>query len=210
MRFRHLLLAACLALPAVADGQSAPRASGVEKFDVAGLPKSADTDLEKQIFTLIRYHRRGDLRDAARIHLLLADYYKSKGEQTRADDCTKLATEAWDAAERGVRTSAGTQGNPPFEPLGLFRQTFAYADESLGVTHRWEFFDDGTYAHSLTTPAGQTAPPPKELGFYSVQDGRIRLWQARPELDRTVPFEFLGDLGRNGAVMDGIRMRAVR
>ena len=71
-------------------------------------------------------------------------------------------------------------------------------------------FDDGTYAHSLTTPAGQTAPPPKELGFYSVQDGRIRLWQARPELDRTVPFEFLGDLGRNGAVMDGIRMRAVR
>lgn len=209
MRYRHLLLVALLAIPGAVTAQ-ATRATGIEKFDVAGLPKAADSDLEKQIFTLIRYHKRGDLRDAARIHLLLAEFYKGKGEIARADDCTKMAGEAWEAAERGVRTSAGTTGEPPFELTGTFRQNFAYSDESLGVTHRWEFFEDGTYAHSLTTPAGQTAPPPRELGFYAVLEGQIRIWQPRPALDRTLPFELLGEGGKNGAVLEGIRMRAVR
>lgn len=209
MRIRHLLLTALVVMPCMTSAQAAPRGTGVEKFDVAGLPKAADTDLEKQIFTLVRYHKRGDLRDASRIHLLLAEYYKAKGETARADDCTKLATEAWDAAEKGVRSSAGTPGSPPFELLGTFRQNFAYSDESLGVSHRWEFFDDGTFAHSLTIPPGQTVPPPTELGFYSVSNGQIRLFQLRPAVDRTVGFELL-DGGKGGAVMDGVKMRAVR
>lgn len=210
MRCRHILLALALAVPAIAQPQATPRASGVERFDTAGLPASASSALEKEIFTLIRYHRRGDLRDATRIHLKLAEYYKERGEKTRADDCTKMASEAWEAAEKGVRVSAGTAGTPPFEPSRTFRQNFAYADEELGASHRWEFFDDGTYAHSLTTPAGQTTPPPKELGWYTLLDGQIRLWQPQPALDKTVTFELLGEMGKNGLVMDGVRMRAVR
>ncbi len=210
MRYRLLTLITLTILPAVALAQGAPRTSSVEKFDVAGLPKSAESDIERQIFTLIRYHKRGDLRDAARIHLMLADYYKARGESSRADDCTRLASEAWEAAERGVRTSAGTSGSPPFELTRTFRQNFAYSDESLDVTHRWEFYDDGTYAHSLTTPVGQSAPPPTELGFYLLLDGQVRLWQPRPALDRTVSFELLGENGKGGAVMDGVKMRAVR
>jgi hypothetical protein len=210
MRLSHLLLAVALAVPVAASSQTASRPSAPERFDVSGLPQNASGQLEKEIFTLIRYHRRGDLRDAARIHLMLAEYYKQNGDKARADDCTKLASEAWEAAENGVRVSAGTPGTPPFEPAGAFRQNFAYQDVDLGATHRWEFFADGTYLHSLTTPAGQSAPPPKELGFYTVLDGQIRLWQSAPVLDRTVAFQLSGDQGKNGAVMDGIQMRAVR
>lgn len=210
MRCRHILLALAVVIPAIAPSQAAPRAIGVERFDTAGLPATAASALEREIFTLLKYHRRGDLRDATRIHLKLAEYYKEVGDKVRADDCTKMANEAWEAAEKGIRTSAGTAGTPPFELGRTFRQNFAYADEELGATHRWEFFDDGTYAHSLTTPAGQTTPPPKELGWYTVLDGQLRLWQAQPALDKTVAFELLGEMGKNGAVLDGIRMRAVR
>ena len=210
MRFRHILIAVALAIPFTATAQSPARTSNPERFDVSGLPQKPSTTLEQEIFTLLRYHRRGDLRDATRIHLLLAEYYKSAGDQKRADDCSALAAEAWEAAEKGVRVSAGTPGTPPFEPAGTFRQNFAYADVELEASHRWEFFEDGTYQHSLTTPAGQSAPPPKELGFYKVVDGTIRLWQASPALDRTVSFELSGEAGKNGMVMDGIRMRAVR
>jgi hypothetical protein len=210
MRCRHFLFAVALAIPVAASAQSPARAAGPERFDVSGLPTKAATALEQEIFTLLRYHRRGDLRDAARIHLKLAEYYKENGDKPRADDCTKMASEAWEAAENGVRVSAGTPGTPPFEPARTFRQNFAYVDTELETSHRWEFFEDGTYQHSLGIPPGQVAAPPKELGFYSVLDGQIRLWQSKPELDRTVAFELLGEAGKNGAVLDGIRMRAVR
>ena len=210
MRFRHILLAVALAFPLAATSQSTPRPSPQERFDVSGLPENASSALEKEIFTLLRYHKRGDLRDAARIHLMLAEYYKQLGDKTRADDCSKMAADAWEAAENGIRVTAGTPGTPPFEPARTFRQNFAYTDAELGASHRWEFFDDGTYTHSLTTPAGQTAPPPKELGWYTVLDGQIRLWQSVPALDRTVAFELSGETGKNGVVMDGIKMRAVR
>lgn len=210
MRYRHLLLGVALFVPVIADSQATPRQTNPERFDVAGLPTAASSALEKEIFMLLRYHKRGDLRDATRIHLRLAEYYKEQGDKLRADDCTKLASEAWEAAEKGVRTTAGTDGTPPFEPAGTFRQNVAYTDEALGVSHRWEFFDDGTFAHSLSIPAGQTAAPPKELGWYTLIGGQIRLWQSQPASDRTVAFELLGVAGRNGVVLDGIRMRAVR
>jgi hypothetical protein len=210
MQLRHILLAVAIALPTTATAQTGTRPANPERFDVSGLPESPSSAREKEILTLLRYHRRGDLKDAARIHLLLAEYYKEIGAKAKADDCTKMATEAWEAAENGVRVSAGTPGNPPFETVGTFRQNFAYADTELGASHRWEFFEDGTYQHSLTTPAGQTAPPPKELGFYAVIDGQIRLWQSAPALDRTVAFQLLGGGGKEGAVLDGVKMRAVR
>jgi hypothetical protein len=210
MQLRHILLAVALALPITATAQNGPRSANPERFDVSGLPQSPSSAREKEIFTLLRYHRRGDLKDAARIHLMLSEYYKEIGDKTKADDCSRMATEAWQAAENGVRVSAGTAGNPPFELAGTFRQNFAFADSELGASHRWEFFEDGTYQHSLTTPAGQAAPPPREVGFYTVLNGQIRLWQASPALDRTVPFELLGAGGKDGALLDGMKMRAVR
>ena len=210
MRCTHILLALALAIPVTATAQTSARPAHPEKFDVSGLPPKASSTLEQEIFTLIRYHRRGDLRDAARIHLKLAEYYKEIGDKTRAADCTNMATEAWEAAEKGIRVSAGTTGTPPFEPTRTFRQNFAYQDADLGTSHKWEFFDDGTYLHSLGIPEGQTVAPPKELGWYTVLDGQIRLWQSAPALDRTVAFELSGESGKNGAVMDGIKMRAVR
>jgi hypothetical protein len=210
MRFRHFLLGVALFAPAIAVSQATPGPKNPERFDVAGLPQAASSTLEKEIFTLLRYHRRGDLRDATRIHLKLAEYYKEVGDNLRAADCTKMAEEAWEAADKGIRTTAGTAGTPPFDPAGAFRQNFAYSDESVGVSHRWEFFDDGTYAHSLTIPPGQTATPPKELGWYTVLAGQIRLWQPNPTVDRTVTFELIGKAGQDGVVLDGVRMRKVR
>lgn len=209
MQFRHILLAVALAIPVTTMAQDGARPANPERFDVSGLPQKASSALEHEIFTLVKYHRRGDLKDAARIHLKLAEYYKEIGDKTRSNDCSKMAAEAWEAAESGVRVSAGTTGTPPFEPAGAFRQNFAYSDAELGASHRWEFFEDGTYQHSLTTPVGQAAPPPKELGFYTVTNGQIRLWQAAPPLDRTAPFQLLGG-GNDGAVLDGVKMRAVR
>ena len=210
MRYRYLLFGIALFVPVIAASQATPRQMNPERFDVAGLPQAASTDLEKEIFMLLRYHRRGDLRDATRIHLKLAEYYKEQGDKLRADDCTKLAGEAWEAAEKGIRTTAGTGGTPPFESTGAFRRNFAYSDDAVGVSHRWEFFDDGTFAHSLTTPPGQTAAPPRELGFYTILGGQIRLWQPQPAVDRTVTFELLGHEGKDGIVLDGVRMRVVR
>lgn len=209
MQLRHILLAVAIALPTTTTAQTGNRPANPERFDVSGLPQTPSSEREKAIFTLLRYHRRGDLKDAARIHLMLAEYYKEMGARAKADDCTKMATEAWEAAENGVRVSAGTPGNPPFETVGTFRQNFAYADTELGASHRWEFFEDGTYQHSLTTPAGQLAPPPKEIGFYAVTNGQIRLWQAAPVLDRTATFQLLGDGGKDGAMLDGIDRKSV-
>ena len=210
MRYRHLLFGVALLVPVIAASQATPNPRNPERFDVAGLPQTANSALEKEIFNLLRYHKRGDLRDATRIHLMLAEYYKDVGDKTRADDCTKMANEAWEAAEKGVRTSAGTSGTPPFEPSGMFRRNFTYTDDAVGVSHRWEFYDDGTFAHSLTTASSELAPPPREAGFYTVLGGQIRLWQPNPSVDRTVAFELLGAGGQNGVVLDGIRMRAVK
>ena len=110
MRYRHLLFGVALLVPVIAASQATPNPRNPERFDVAGLPQTANSALEKEIFNLLRYHKRGDLRDATRIHLMLAEYYKDVGDKTRADDCTKMANEAWEAAEKGVRTSAGTSG----------------------------------------------------------------------------------------------------
>jgi hypothetical protein len=210
MRIRHLILAVAIAIPASITAQTPARPSTPERFDTSGLPAKASSALEQEIFTLLKYHKRGDLRDAARIHLKLAEYYTETGDKARAGDCSKMASEAWEAAEKGVRVSASPPGTPPFEPAGGFRQNFGYTDSELGATHRWEFYDDGTFAHSLTTSEGLAAPPPREVGWYTLVDGQIRLWKSEPALDRTVKFELLGDGGKGGAVMDGIRMRVVR
>ena len=100
MRYRHLMLGVAMLVPVIAFSQATPNPRNPERFDVAGLPQTATSDLEREIFTLLRYHKRGDLRDATRIHLRLAEYYKEVGDKVRADDCTKMANEAWDAAER--------------------------------------------------------------------------------------------------------------
>lgn len=209
MKIRHLVLTVALAIPVAAYGQATDRPANPERFDTAGLPRAASSALEQEIFTLLRYHKRGDLRDATRIHLKLAEYYKEMGDKIRADDCTKMASEAWEAAEKGLRTTAGTPGTPPFEPAGAFLKTFAGTDE-LGVVHRWEFFDDGTFAHSVTGAAAVQGESPTELGWYSVSPGQVRLWREKPGMDRTVPFELLGQDGKNGAVLDGLKMKPTR
>jgi hypothetical protein len=209
MRYRHILLGVALLVPAIAASQATPRQTNPERFDVTGLPQTASSALEKEIFTLLRYHKRGDLKDATRIHLRLAEYYKEVGDKRRADDCTKMAGEAWEAAEKGIRTSAGSPGTPPFEPAGAFVKNFTATDE-LGVTHRWEFFDDGTFAHAITGAGSSDAAPPTELGWYSVSPGQLRLWKEKPEMDRTVPFELIGQDGKNGVVLDGLKLKPAR
>jgi hypothetical protein len=209
MRTPFLLLAVALTVPFTAPAQTATRPAGIEQFDVAGLPKTATTPEERQIFLMLQHHKRGDLRDATRIHMMLAEYYKALGDRTRAADCAKQAADAWEAAEKGIRVSADPPGTPPFETTGLFRQNFGYADD-VGVNHRWEFFPDGSWAHTIATPRIPDAQPLTELGWYAVADGTIRLWQLEPATDRTIPFSLLGRDGKDGAVLDGVKMKAVK
>lgn len=206
MRIAPLLLAVTLAFPVALAAQTTPaRKADLERFDVSGLPKTATTELEKEIFLLLRVHKKGDLTDATRIHMKLADYYKLIGEKAKAADCTKMAGEAWDAANGAIPNSAMSPGKPPFEPEGTFERTFTVTDE-MKVIHTWQFYVDGTFSHSVTDLGKGEGPT--ELGWYTFKDGRMRLWQQQPSVDRTVPFELVGPEGKDGAVLDGVRMKS--
>ena len=205
MRPIVLFLILLFALPVPAAAQATKRARDVERFDVAGLPKTPNSERERDIFLLLRVHKKGDLADATRIHAMLAEYYKERGDAARADDCQRMAADAWDAASGAERTSAHSPGKAPFAPEGTFRRTFTYTDE-LKVTATWEFFIDGTFARTVSDPSRAGAGP-SEAGWYRVLDGRMRMWQVRPVVDRTVAFELLGLDGKDGAVLDGVTIK---
>ena len=194
------------ALPHFTAAQTRAAPHDLERFDVSGLPKVPNDEKERQILLFLRVHKKGDLSDATRIHMMLAEYYRRLGDEVRADDCSRQAAEAWDAANGTPRTSARSPGKPPFAPAGAFMKTFFYTDE-LRVAHTWEFYEDGTFSHTVSTPPrGSTGPT--ELGWYALSGGKLRLWQLRPAVDREVPFELLGAGGRDGAMLDGIRMKS--
>lgn len=203
------IIAMALALPAPVASQASTKVPSVERFDVSGLPKVANTEREKEILLLVQYHKRGDLRDATRIHMMLAQYYRAQGDKARAAKCTDQATEAWEAAEEGLPVTAGAAGTPPFGLTGVFRQSYTNTDD-LGLVHRWDFFDDGSFAHTVADPKVTNAAPPREVGWYTVADGQLRLWQKDPATDRTLPFQRLGKEGREGAVLDGVKLVPVR
>lgn len=204
MRIAALFACLVLALPVTATAQTAARKAELERFDTSGLPKTPTTELEKEIFLLLRVHKKGDLTDATRIHMKLADYYKAKGEAAKAADCTKMAGDAWDAANGAIPNSAMSPGKPPFQVEGTFEKTFTVTDE-LKVMHTWQFYVDGTFSHSVMMPG--TGEGPTELGWYTLKEGQMRLWQQTPKVDRTVTFEFIGPEGSDGAVLDGVRMK---
>ncbi|MFN8581412.1 MAG: hypothetical protein U0163_10600 [Gemmatimonadaceae bacterium] len=208
MRTNVLLCALSLAMPLATTPTSlaAQKPANVERFEVAGLPKTPTTDLEKEIFMLLRVHKKGDLADATRIHMKLAEYYKHVGDNARAADCTKSAEAAWQAISGNTApTSAASPGSPPFDPAGTFEGSFLYVDD-LKVEHRWDFFVDGTYSHRITDGRDASVRPPTELGWYSVTGDAMRLWQLQPKSDRQVTFRLLD----GNAVMNGMTMKPAK
>ena len=137
--------------------------------------------------------------------MLHAQYYKGKGDAVRADNCTRLAADAWDATGAGAPETAGAEGKPPFEPERTLRRTFVYTAESR-LVHTWEFYVDGSFSHAVSRGPGEVGPT--ETGWYTRHDRALRLWQLSPSVDRTVDFELLGPDGSEGAVMAGARMKA--
>lgn len=208
MRSRFLVLTLALSLPVTASTQPARAARDVERFEVAGLPKAPASELEKEIFLLLRVHKKGDYTDASRIHLKLAQYYKDHGEELLEDLCNQKAMEAWAAASGERPASAGSPGSPPFEPQHAFARRFRYTDD-VKIEHTWEFFVDGTYSHTLATADKPDGIGPRERGWYTLSGDQMRLWQFKPRAERTVRFELLGDSGKDGAFLDGARMAVV-
>lgn len=204
MRAALMLLALTISLPRNATAQARPRTQEAEVFNVAGLPQTPTTDKERELFALLRDYRSGDFATATRIHLMLAEYYREQGERTSFDECLRQAAKAWAASNAEERASARSPGRPQFVLKNTFRRSYAYVD-GLKITHTWEFYRDGTYAHSIRDAADREQGP-TEAGWYSLSDGRMRLWQLQPPVDREVTFEFVGDGGRDGAVLDGVRM----
>ena len=186
-----------LAAPSLAAQGNRPSRE-IERFDVSGLPSTPTTDVERQILLFVKVHRKGDLTDATRIHMMLAQYYKDRGDATRADDCNRLAADAYNATATAPPETAGAAGHPPFERQATFRRTFVYTDEQM-IEHLWDFYADGTFSHMANGTI--------ETGWYT-RDGRdMRLWSAKPKVDRTVQFELIGPDGSEGAVMGGVRMK---
>jgi hypothetical protein len=204
MRARVLLPALLVWLAVPATAQTTKSTRELERFNVSGLPASPSTETERQIFLFLKVHRKGDLTDATRIHMLLAQYYKAKGDAARAEDCTRSATDAWNAASGSTPEGAGAEGKPPFHPERTFRRTFVYTDD-LNVAHTWEFYTDGSFSHAVSSPSHESGPT--ETGWYTRDDRKLRLWQLRPSADRTVDFELIGPDGSDGAVMAGARMK---
>lgn len=211
MRARGVLLALALVAPVALFAQATPaakRAKDVEKFEVAGLPPKPASEIEKELFALLRSHRKGDLTDASRIHLKLAQYYKERGQELLEDVCNQKATEAWAAASGERPASAGSAGSPPFDPEGMFTGRFSYVDD-LKVEHTWEFFADGTFSHAIASAEERQAIAPRELGWYTRKGDTLRLWQFKGRADRTARFSLLAE-GKDGAVLDGVTMTVVR
>lgn len=206
MRIRVLLLAAALSIAAVPlAAQKSVRPSSAESFIVSGLPKTPTTDLEHQIFTLLRVHRKGDLQDATRIHMMLADYYRQRGDTALAADCIRLAGEAWTASQKrpAVVRSANADGTPPFEPAGGFARLFTHVDD-VDVQHTWRFYEDGTYEHALAPRYRADDAGPVERGWYRLEEKVLRLWVSGWKAERRVTFELVG---ADGAVMDGVKLQ---
>lgn len=205
MRAGILLSALVLGLTTSLGAQARKSTRDLERFDVSGLPATPTSDLERQIFTLLRVHRKGDLADATRIHMMLADYYREIGDRARSADCTKLAAAAYEASSIATPETAGAEGKPPFTPQATFRRTFSYTDD-LNVTHTWDFFADGSFTHAV---GDGSAEGPKETGWYTRDGRKMRLWQQQPSVDRTVDFQLIGLDGSEGAVMAGVTMARV-
>jgi hypothetical protein len=204
MRAGILLSALLVCLAPSLNAQTKKPQHDVERFDVSGLPATPSNELERQILLFVKVHRKGDLTDATRIHMMLAQYYKQHGDAARADDCNRLAADAYSATGSGGPETAGAPGRPPFEPQATFRRTFVYTDE-LRVEHTWDFYLDGTFRHAVSGGSGEAGPT--EAGWYTRHDREMRLWQLRPKADRTVEFELLGPDGSDGALMAGARMK---
>ena len=204
MRARVLVPVLLLCLAPSVDAQTKRPAHDVERFDVSGLPATPATDLERQIALFVKVHRKGDLTDATRIHMMLAQYYKQKGDVARAENCNQLAADAYGATSASTPETAGADGKPPFEPEHTLRRTFIYTD-TLNIEHTWEFYIDGTFSHAVS--GGPADARATATGWYTRQGRQLRLWQPRPSVDRTVDFELLGPDGSDGALMDGVRMK---
>ena len=187
-----------LAAPSLAAQGNKPSRE-IERFDVSGLPATPRTDVERQILLFVKVHRKGDLTDATRIHMMLAQYYKDRGDATRADDCNRLAADAYNATATAPPETAGAAGHPPFERQATFRRTFVYTDEQT-AEHTWDFYTDGSFSHSVSTGAS-------EKGWYTRQGREMRLWKSNPKADHTVAFELVGPDGSDGAVMAGVQMK---
>lgn len=210
MRYGLALLALTLSLPIAAGSQAPRRPRDVEKFEVSGLPQSPASDLEREIFQLLKAHRKGDLTDATRIHARLAQYYKERGDEARTEACERQAMRAWEAASGERAASAGSPSTPPFDSEGTLAASFAYIDEALQVEHVWDFYEDGTYAHEVNRVGDADLPGPRERGWYTLKDDRMRLWQYKPRMDKTVSFVLSGERGKDGATMAGVVMTPKR
>ena len=204
MRAGILLSAAFLCLAPSLGAQAKKPQRDLEHFDVSGLPATPRSTEERQILLFVKVHRKGDMTDATRIHMMLSQYYKQHGDAVRADDCNRLAADAYNATSGAAPETAGAAGKPPFEPEATFRRTFTYTDEQR-IEHTWDFYLDGTFSHAMNGESGTSGAT--ETGWYTRHEREMRLWQSRPKLDRPVDFELLGPDGSDGAVMGGVRMK---
>ena len=74
------------------------------------------------------------------------------------------------------------------------------------MTHVWGFYRDGTFAHRISDPQKGAGDGVVEPGWYSISGGRMRLWQLRPAVDRSVTFQLAGE----SATMGETTMKPVR
>lgn len=204
MRAGILVSALALCVASSLDAQTKKPQREVERFDLSGVPATPTNEREREILLLVKAHRKGDLTDATRIQMLLAQYYKQKGDAARADDCNQLAADAYNAASNSAPETAGAPGKPPFEPQATFRRTFVFTDVQR-VEHTWDFYLDGTFHHAMNNEVGASSPP--ETGWYTRHNREMRLWQLNPQTDQTVEFELRGPDGSEGATMSGVSMK---
>ncbi len=80
--------------------------SGVENFDLTGLPPKATNFAEQHLMDMINHHKAGDIGDAAVIQRTLAQYYRQKGDAARARVADERAGSAGQIPQASSNTAA--------------------------------------------------------------------------------------------------------
>jgi len=66
--------------------------TGVEQFDVSGIPTPPTTFTEQRLLQMVSRHRAGDTTQAIQIQRALAEYYAKKGDTRRAQAASSRAS----------------------------------------------------------------------------------------------------------------------
>ncbi len=172
--WRRLRPPAILALAAVAGGILAAQVYDPERFDTAGMPRRPSAFVEQQILDMIKWHRPGDLADAARIQQKLGRYYADKGDEIRANQALQRAVQPGPPSA-GPEKPAASSSPPPQSRVSASKLAGNYYGYEGRTLHTWDFQASGTFLHTWMVSGAGTSIRNSERGEFHLDGDFLAL-----------------------------------